>query len=283
MSTTHRPTAAEDFIGYLRAYHSDAIDGNDPVEEVWERYHLPDGPHRVNGRLWDHKKIMRSLRSRRSLDAPYELYVHELVVEGDRAAARYTISTPMAWKFQSATDAAVFAEMAGDGRVARSDAFSASRPGWAGHGGSAPSDAAARPTPGAVPAPPPADGAEPTPAQDPAHYLRAYYAAGYDPAVPAAEAHDRFHTPDAVHQVGGKVMQRSGVLKALEDGRKRKHRYPVEVHETLREGDRFAVRYTTSRGGNPKKSQEVFAFGEFAPDGRVRRVCFVLEPGYGAA
>ncbi|MTE19565.1 nuclear transport factor 2 family protein [Streptomyces sp. TRM43335] len=283
MSSTDRPTAAEDFAGYLRAYHSDAIDGDEPVEEVWDRYHLPHGTHRVNGRVWDRKKILSSLRSRRSLDAPFELHLHEVIVEGRRAAARYTIGTPMMWKLQSATDAAVFAELAEDGRVVRTDAFSSTRPGWSGTGERDSFDGAARPAPGTAPAPPPVAGAEPTPAQDPAHYLRAYYAAGYDPAVPAAEAHDRFHTPDALHQVGGKVMQRSGVLKALEDERKRGHVYPVEVHETLREGNRFAARYTTSRDGKSKRSQEVFAFGEFAPDGRVRLVRFLLEPGYGAA
>ncbi|MFI8940914.1 nuclear transport factor 2 family protein [Streptomyces syringium] len=282
MSSTHRPTAAEDFAGYLRAYHADAFDGQDPVEEVWDRYHLPGGTHRVNGREWDRKKVLHGVRSRRSLGAPYELYIHEVTVEGNRAAARYTIGTPMLWKVQSATDTAVFAELAEDGRVARTDIFSAGRAGWSGPGKDDPFDAAARPAPGTTPAPPPDAGAEPTPAQDPAHYLRAFYAAGYDPAVPAAEAHDRFHTPDALHQVGGKVMQRSGILKALEEGRKMGHTYPVDVHETLREGNRFAARYTTSHDGKPTRRQEVFAFGEFAPDGRVRLVRFVLQPGYGA-
>ncbi|MFF7858139.1 nuclear transport factor 2 family protein [Streptomyces sp. NPDC007904] len=283
MSVSHRPTAAEDFAGYLRAYHADAIDGAEPVEEVWDRYHLPDGTHRVNGRVWEREKILASLRSRRAQKAAYELHIHEVTVEGRRAAARYTISTPMLGRFQSATEAAVFAELAEDGRVAASSAFSATRPGWSGADRDDPFDDAARPAPGFSPAPPPAAGEEPTPAQDPAHYLRAYYAAGYDPAVPVADAHDRFHTPDAVHQVARKVMQRSGVLKALEEGRAQGHVYPVEVHETLREGNRFAARYTTSRDGKPGRPQEVFAFGEFAPDGRVRRVRFALNPGYGAA
>ncbi|MGP4088119.1 hypothetical protein [Streptomyces sp. KR55] len=61
------------------------------------------------------------------------------------------------------------------------------------------------------------------------------------------------------------------------------HTYPVDVHETLREGNRFAARYTTSRDGNPERPQEVFAFGEFAPDVRVRSVRFALDPGYDAA
>ncbi|WP_340375421.1 hypothetical protein U5640_09855 [Streptomyces sp. SS7] len=39
----------------------------------------------------------------------------------------------------------------------------------------------------------------------------------------------------------------------------------------------------TSRDGNPKRPQEVFAFGEFAPDGRIQSVRFALDPGYGAA
>ncbi|MFB8244881.1 nuclear transport factor 2 family protein [Streptomyces sp. NPDC055952] len=281
MSTTDRPTAAEDFAGYLRAYYADAFDGTEPVEEVWDRYHLPEGSLRVNGEVWDRKKILGEARSRRSLRAPHELHVHEVVAEGRRAAARYTVSTPMLWKVQSVTEAAVLAEMGEDGRVARMTAFFSSGLGWS--SGAAPYDSGVRPAPGTAPAPAAAPGTEPTPAQDPAHYLRAYYAAGYDPAVPVAEAHDRFHTPDAVHQVGGKVMQRSGVLKALEDGRRRGHRYPVDVRETLREGDRFAAHYLTSRDGNPDKLQEVLAFGEFAPDGRVRVVRFALQPGHGAA
>ena len=77
-------------------------------------------------------------------------------------------------------------------------------------------------------------------------------------------------------------MQRSGVLKALQEGRKLGHTYPVDVHQTLREGNRFAASYTTSREGNPARPQEVFVFGEFAPDGRVRLARFALDPGYGA-
>ncbi|MEU3554369.1 hypothetical protein [Streptomyces fragilis] len=282
MNVDQRPTAAQDFAGYLRAYHADAVDGTEPIEEVWDRYHLPDGTHRVNGRIWDREKILGRARARRSLGAPYELYIHEVVVEGHRAAARYTFGTPMLWKVQSATDVAVFAEMDDDGRVARTVMHSASRPGWSGSGGESPFDSAAAPAADTAPAPPPAVGAEPTPAQDPAHYLRAYYATGYNPEVPVAEAYDRLHTPDALHEIGGKLMQRSGVLKAMEEGRKRGHVYPVEVHETLREGNRFAARYATSRDGNPKRQQEVLVFGEFAPDGRVRRVRFLLEPGYGS-
>ena len=140
MSTSHRPTAAEDFAGYLRTYHADALDGSEPVEEVWDRYHLPDGTHLVNGRVWDRGRIMGSLRSRRSLNAPYELYVHEVIVEGSRAAARYTISTPMLGKIQNATEAAVFAELAEDGRVAGSTAFSVTRTGWSGPGRDDPFD-----------------------------------------------------------------------------------------------------------------------------------------------
>jgi hypothetical protein len=102
------------------------VDGTEPIEEVWDRYHLPDGTHRVNGRIWDREKILGRARARRSLGAPYELYLHEVVVEGNRAAARYTFGTPMLWKVQSATDVAVFAEMDGDGRVARTVMHSAS-------------------------------------------------------------------------------------------------------------------------------------------------------------
>ncbi|RBM10746.1 nuclear transport factor 2 family protein [Streptomyces sp. PT12] len=282
MSTTHRPTAAEDFAGYLRAYNADVVDGSEPVDEVWDRYHVPDGAHEVNGREFDRAKTLKGLASRRKLGAPFELHLHEVVVEGRRAAARYTLSTPMIWRVTTATEVATFAEMADDGRVARSSAFSASRPGWESADASRPADSGFRAEPGSAPAPPPAPGVEPTPAQDPAHYLRAYYAAGYDPDVPVAEAHDRFHTFDAVHHVGGRTMQRSGVLKSLENARGRGHTYPVEVHETLREGNRFAARYTTSRGGNAARRQGVFAFGAFAPDGRVSAVRFLLEPGHGA-
>ncbi|MGX2997515.1 nuclear transport factor 2 family protein [Streptomyces sp. JNUCC 64] len=282
MSTIDRPTAAEDFAGYLRAYYSDVIDGSAPIEEVWDRYHTPDGVHEVNGRVWDRKKILAKASARRALDAPYELYLHEVTVQGRLAAARYTIGTPMLWRIQSAVETAVVAEMGEDGRVARAVTFSVSRHSWSGSGGEDPFDRAARPAEGTVPAPPPGPGEEPTPAQDPAHYLRTYYTLGYDPGVPVAEVHDRLHTPDALHQIGGKVMQRSGVLRALEDGRRRGHVYPVEVHETLREGNRFAARYTTSRDGNPDRHQDVLAFGEFADDGRVRLVRFALEPGYGA-
>ncbi|WP_435975648.1 nuclear transport factor 2 family protein [Streptomyces sp. Qhu_M48] len=281
MSTAHHNLAAEDFAGYLRTYHADAFDGSDPVEEVWDRYHLPEGTHEVNGKVWDRKKLLHDIENRRSLGAPYELHIHEVNVEGRLAAARYTVSTPVLWKVQSATETAVFAEIAEDGRVARTTTFATTGAGWSGSGDEEP-DSASGPAPGTVPAPPPAPGVEPTPAQDPAHFLRTYYTAGYDSAEPVASVHDRLFTPDAVHRIGGKTMQRSGVLKALEEGRARGHKYPVEVHEALRDGNRFAARYTTSQGGKPSRTQEVFVFGEFAEDGRVRLARFLLEPSHGA-
>lgn len=123
MSTAHHTLAAEDFTGYLRTFHADAFDGSEPVEQVWDRYHLPEGTHVVNGKVWDRKKMLRDIESRRDLGAPYELHIHEVNVEGRLAAVRYTVSTPMMWKVQSATEKAVFAEIAEDGRVARTMTF----------------------------------------------------------------------------------------------------------------------------------------------------------------
>ncbi|MDT0377542.1 nuclear transport factor 2 family protein [Streptomyces sp. DSM 42041] len=272
MSTAHRPDAAQDFAGYLRAYYAEAAAGPGSPEEVWDRYHTPGGTHTVNGRPWDRDEIIKSVRQRREADSPTAVHVHEVLVEGGRAAARFTLHHTMLGKLETAAETALFAELAEDGRVASTTTFSASRPGWSGLG-ERPAEGDARPS-----APAPAS------APDPADYLNAYAEAAFRSEEPAGDVHDRFHTPDAVHHAGRRSLGRADIVQDMEKARRKGRTWPVEVHEALRDGDRFAARYSTwpDDGRQERKREELFVFGRFAADGRVCEVRLLREPAYGA-
>ncbi|MCX3059179.1 nuclear transport factor 2 family protein [Streptomyces beihaiensis] len=83
---------------------------------------------------------------------------------------------------------------------------------------------------------------------------------------------DRYHTPDVVEFADGIRIDRAGLVAHARPVRKNRPTLRVEVHECVADGDRLAARYTlhaTQRGRNI--STEVYFFGQFAADGRMRR------------
>ena len=118
------------------------------------------------------------------------------------------------------------------------------------------------------------DSARPVPAQEPAGYLRSYVeemSLGVeDPGVVV----DRYHTPDIEWHNDGMRLDRDRLVAHARPVRKNVIACEVEVHEALVAGDRVAARYTvrsTMRKGR-RLSNEVYMFGELAPDGRLRRI-----------
>lgn len=88
----------------------------------------------------------------------------------------------------------------------------------------------------------------------------------------AAPIVDRYHTPDVVEIADGYRIDREGLIQHAIPIRRNRPAIRVEVHEALADGDRIAARYTM-HVRYPKKQLaiEVHFFGEFAPDGRMRR------------
>ena len=83
---------------------------------------------------------------------------------------------------------------------------------------------------------------------------------------------DRYHTPDVVEIADGYLIDREKLIAHAIPIRRNRPVVRVEVHEVLADGQRIAARYTL-HARDPKKELaiEVHFFGEFAPDGRMRR------------
>ncbi|MGC4748494.1 nuclear transport factor 2 family protein [Micromonospora sp. DT201] len=83
---------------------------------------------------------------------------------------------------------------------------------------------------------------------------------------------DRYHTPDIVQVADGHLMDRTKLIAHTRPARKHQTGARWEVHEAIAHGDQIAARYslhfqTRKREG----SVDVYFFGQFAADGRMRR------------
>ncbi|MEW2429137.1 nuclear transport factor 2 family protein [Micromonospora sp. NPDC047644] len=83
---------------------------------------------------------------------------------------------------------------------------------------------------------------------------------------------DRYHTPDIVQFADGNLMDRTKLIAHSRPARKHQTDARWEVHEAMADGNGIAARYTlhfqtSKRAG----SVDVYFFGQFAVDGRMRR------------
>ncbi|MEU4472896.1 nuclear transport factor 2 family protein [Micromonospora sp. NPDC023888] len=89
-----------------------------------------------------------------------------------------------------------------------------------------------------------------------------------DPAVVV----DRYHTPDIVQLADGNLMDRTKLIAHSRPARKHQTGARWEVHEAMADGDRIAARYTLHFQTSKREgSVDVYFFGQFADDGRMRR------------
>lgn len=89
-----------------------------------------------------------------------------------------------------------------------------------------------------------------------------------DPAVVV----DRYHTPDIVQIADGSRMDRTKLIAHSRPAHKHQPSAHWEVHEAIADGDRIAARYTLHFQSRKREgSVEVYFFGQFAIDGRLRR------------
>lgn len=111
---------------------------------------------------------------------------------------------------------------------------------------------------------------------DPKNFIADFHASFHDELVNSDEEAsvivDRHHTPDIVHIADGHRMDREKLIAHTRPVRKNRPTGRMEVHEAVADGDRIAARstlYVTNRGKD--LTMEVYFFGEFTPDGRMRR------------
>lgn len=96
----------------------------------------------------------------------------------------------------------------------------------------------------------------------------------FTPGLDLDAAADRHFTPDYRQRTDGRWADRAEFLAHITHLRTAVARGSVEVHEELVNGDRYADRHTvdaTKTDGSTVR-MEVYLFGEFAPDGRFRRI-----------
>lgn len=83
---------------------------------------------------------------------------------------------------------------------------------------------------------------------------------------------DRYHTPDIVQVADGHRMDRDKLIAHTRPVRKNRPSSHMEVHEALVTGDRIAARSTLYvRNRRSNLAIELYFFGQFTPDGRMRQ------------
>ncbi len=88
----------------------------------------------------------------------------------------------------------------------------------------------------------------------------------------AAVVVDRFHTTDIVQIADGHRMDRDKLIAHTRPVRKNRPDARIDVHEAIADNDRIAARYTLHVHQRSKElAIEVCFFGQFTPDGRMRR------------
>ncbi|MBB5918155.1 hypothetical protein BJY24_007067 [Nocardia transvalensis] len=88
----------------------------------------------------------------------------------------------------------------------------------------------------------------------------------------AAVVVDRFHTPDIVQVADGHRIDRDKLIAHTRPVRKNRPSGRLDVHEAIADDDRIAARYTLHVHQRGKDlAIEVCFFGQFTPDGRMRR------------
>lgn len=115
------------------------------------------------------------------------------------------------------------------------------------------------------------------PGTDPATYLETLLGEvcfGDQDTHPLEETIDRYFTPDYQQRTDGELTSRDGFAEHIRAVRSLAVSGTVKVRDVVREGNRIADRHEvtiTKRDGNTSRI-EVYLFGEFAADGRLRRV-----------
>lgn len=270
-------TPHETFATFLRNYIDEGYEGPASVEDVWDRYNAPDAVHVLDQKTLHRADSIDRLQAWRRRESPFDLRVHSVVSDGRHAAAHVSISSALMWRLVSETEYTTFCTLTEDGRIASSTTMSKPGYGWRSGEGVWDDDAVSHDVEILS-----GDGT--TPADDVARYLEEYTTLSGQEDLSAAEVFDRFHSPDCVETTNGRTRSRSSIVDAIADGRAKGVTYRVEVHATVREGRRYAARYSMhpaeKKVGRPEL--EVIELGSFADDGRVREVRSSVQTLHGA-
>ncbi|MGH3648560.1 MAG: nuclear transport factor 2 family protein [Micromonosporaceae bacterium] len=115
--TDERLTPAADLAGYLTRYPEEITFGGEDPETVLDRYHTPDYAIVNDGIRLDRQRLLDHIRPARKRATAVRVEVHDTLVDGDRAAARYRLDAVMRTGNVIATEIYMFGRLAEDGRL----------------------------------------------------------------------------------------------------------------------------------------------------------------------
>lgn len=272
MNTDNRPDPRLDPAGFIRFFTDETLRGSGSVADLWDAYYEPDSTNTTNQKTVERDKSIKLLQRHRDRGFTSDLRVLDTVVDGNLVAIRYVTSLSLIWKLNLDTEFCFFGQLSDAGRFSSTstvsrEGYSMNRDDHVWDSDAAPGQSPASATDGRLPS------------NDIGAYLTGYSVDSANDAIAADEVIDRYFSPDLVQEINGATFNRAEAIGAIEATRKKERVYETTIHETLKQGNSYAARYRTSperrRLGVPEI--EVYEFGSFAPDGRVREVRSIIQ------
>jgi hypothetical protein len=111
------PTPARDLAGYLTRYPQQITFTDQDPATVMDHYHTREFEMINDGLRLDRERLLAHVRTGRKNAASVQVTIHDTVIEGNRIAARYTLTATMRKGSMIATEIYMFGQLAPDGRL----------------------------------------------------------------------------------------------------------------------------------------------------------------------
>jgi len=120
MSRKTRPIrSADDLAHYLTAYPEEITFGDRPADEVFDGYHAEDFVLVNDGLALDRQRLLDHVQSARKRARAVAVDVRDVLMDGDRVAARYALTADLRKGNRIVTEIHFFGQLAPDGRLRR--------------------------------------------------------------------------------------------------------------------------------------------------------------------
>jgi SnoaL-like domain len=120
--------AERDLAARLAAVPQELVFGDDQPAAIVDRYYAPDFEQDHDGIRFDRERVIQHARPARKNVVSLRTEVHEVLVSGDRFAARYTLHTVLRRGATLADEIYLFGRLAADGRICRIDSTTRKAP-----------------------------------------------------------------------------------------------------------------------------------------------------------
>jgi len=117
MTRSSDDTPGQDLAAYLRRYPQEVTFGEEDPADVFDRYHTPDFVLISDGLPLDRERLLAHVQSGRKRAAEISTSIWEILVEGNRVAARYVLTAVMRKGQVIPTEIFMFGSLGTDGRL----------------------------------------------------------------------------------------------------------------------------------------------------------------------